>query len=174
MEGHETAEAHTEHDEQKAGSDLEWDDLSDISDNMDCFPAHVDEDKDFVTYEDKELARIDTWRDMLRCHPLMPANPANTSQPYVKANAAYGCRCFIVLSRCIWCEDHVQETGHWGLERRLYNHLMTDHRDAFAHVLRSCGIEPAALATVGSDGRLPSKFPRCAKNITSTRRTPAG
>jgi len=164
MEGHETAEAHTEHDERKAGSDLEWDDLSDISDNMDCFLPHVDEDKDFVTNEDKELARIDTLRDMLRCHPLMPADPADTSQPYVKADS--GVRLPMLhcaFKNCIWCEDHVQDTGHWGLEWRLFNHLMMDHRDAFAHELRSCGVELAALATDVSDGRLPSKFPRCAK-----------
>ena len=75
MEGHETAEAHTDHDERKAGSDLEWDDLSDISDNMDCFLPRVDEDRDFVGQGTR------TYRHVER-HAPMPSTDARISSRY--------------------------------------------------------------------------------------------
>ena len=61
-------------------SDLEWEDADDVSENSDLFHVEVDPDKDFITFEDEILERVDRLVEQLRDKPLLPLDPQNPKE----------------------------------------------------------------------------------------------
>ena len=136
------------HQEQSADAQSEVlsDVLSDISDDDDMFNVSVDPHKTYVTDEDVKLERIDILAGLLRSHPLLPADPRNPTEPYL--DVASGVRLPLLhcaFHGCTWTEDLTSKhedplLNHWGLEWRLFTHLMAAHSEAFQAEIEACGI----------------------------------
>ena len=129
-------------------SDLEWEDADDVSENSDLFHVEVDPEKDFTTFEDEVLERVDRLVAQLRDRPLLPLDPRNTAEPFRDLHS--GVRLPLLhcaFAGCCFVADVTGRAGdnmlmHWGPEWTLFTHLLTTHRDAFHEEFTSCGMDP--------------------------------
>ena len=120
----------------------EWESMSDVSDSPDVGDVHLgSSSRDSLTREDVVLERIDALKSLLNAHPLVPRDPRNPSAPLL--DMASGVRLpdvHCAFEGCVWCEDVSLATTsmgghfHWGLEWRLFKHLLQKHADAFRGV----------------------------------------
>ena len=115
---------------QQDSDDEDLESLSDVSNSPDVADVHFGGCRsEGPTREDATLARIDRLRDLLTVHPLVPRDPRNPSLPLL--DMASGVRLpdvHCAFQGCNWCEDVDFAKGHthWGLEWRLFKHLMQD------------------------------------------------
>ena len=118
------------------------DSLSEGSDGPDPSDVRVDPEILDPTREDKDLARAEEIKALLRERPLWPADPQDTTKAYTDVHS--GVRCPILhcaFQDCTWHadEEDFPELFNYSMEYRLYQHLIATrhgHAEVFEPELR--------------------------------------
>ena len=127
-------------------ADDELDALSDVTDNSDIFHAAVrpEEERTWVTYEDKILERVLRIRARLRKYPLLPPCSRDGTGEGSYTNMESCARLPLVhcgFKGCGWsCDIPGDKLYHWRMEWELFKHLRSNHAGS-SHGLQDAGCE---------------------------------
>jgi hypothetical protein len=128
---HDDQQAHAP-EKKKDGSqsdDEGGDAFSDISDNSDIFHVECVTSEAPRTPEDADLARIRRLAAHMRKYPLLPPDPDSPEESFMDVDSGMELPSLHCAFRaCLWTAT-VPDDDHWGMERRLEEHIRSEHGD---------------------------------------------